>query len=147
MIIVDANLLIYAVNSAAKEHTAARKWLDERLSGTEEVAFPWPVIVAFLRITTHPGLFPRPLSIRAAVGKIQAWLGQPVARVLDPGDGHMARLAELLQETKCTGNLVQDAHLAALAMENGAVLCSTDVDFSRFPRLNWVNPLSDPGEK
>ena len=142
MILVDANLLLYAVNSAAAEHRAARDWLDARLSGTEEVGFPWPVMLAFLRIATHPGLFPRPLSIQTATGKIEAWLGQPVARVVDPSADHLGRFLELLRLTQCSGNLVQDAHLAALAIEQGATLCSTDADFSRFPGLKWLNPLA-----
>ncbi len=142
MILVDANLLLYAVNSAAPDHAAARDWLDARLSGTEEVGFAWPAILAFLRISTHPGLFPRPLSMQSATAKIQAWLGQPVARIVDPSTEHLERLAELLRQTQCTGNLVQDAHLAALAIECGATLCSTDVDFSRFPALKWLNPLA-----
>jgi uncharacterized protein len=141
MILVDANLLLYAVNSAAAQHEAARRWLDAALSGTEEAGFAWPVILAFLRIATHPGLFPRPLSIRAAAAKMDAWLGQPVARVLDPSTGHWTRLSELLQQTQCAGNLIQDAHLAALAMEHGATLFSSDADFSRFPGLTWRNPL------
>ncbi|MBU6401611.1 MAG: type II toxin-antitoxin system VapC family toxin [Verrucomicrobia bacterium] len=142
MILVDANLLLYAVNVAATQHAAARDWLDARLSGTEPVGFPWPVILAFLRITTHPGMFPRPLTIRTATGKMAAWLGQPVVRVLDPGGEHWRHFAELLQTTQCRGNLVQDAHLAALAIEYGATLCSTDNDFSRFPGLKWLNPLT-----
>lgn len=142
MILVDANLLLYAVNSAAAQHEAARRWLDATLSGTEETGFAWPVILAFLRIATHPGLFPRPLSISAAASKVEAWLEQPVARVLDPSTGHWTRLSELLRQTQCAGNLIQDAHLAALAMEHGAALCSSDVDFSRFPGLSWHNPLA-----
>jgi toxin-antitoxin system PIN domain toxin len=143
MILVDANLLLYAVNSAAAQHATARRWLDATLSGTEEAGFAWTVILAFLRIATHPGLFPRPLSVRAATAKMDAWLEQPVARVLDPGTEHWPRFGELLRETQCTGNLIQDAHLAALAIERGATLCSTDADFSRFPALKWVNPLVD----
>jgi uncharacterized protein len=143
MILIDANLLLYAVNSAAARHDDARRWLDTTLSGTEEAGFAWPVILAFLRIATHPGLFPRPLSIRAAAAKMDAWLEQPVARVLDPSTGHWGRFSALLQETQCAGNLIQDAHLAALAMEHGARLYSSDADFSRFPNLNWRNPLAE----
>lgn len=142
MILVDANLLLYAVNSAAPQHEVARRWLDTTLSGTEQVGFAWPVILAFLRISTHPGLFPRPLSIHVAAAKMDAWVGRPVARVLDPSTGHWARLGGLLRQTQCAGNLIQDAHLAALALEHGATLCSTDADFSRFPELHWRNPLA-----
>jgi uncharacterized protein len=143
MTLVDANLLIYAVNSAAPQHQAARNWLDATLSGTEEVGFAWPVILAFLRIASHPGLFPRPLSTVAATAKMDAWLEQPAVRVLDPSTEHWTSFAELLRRTQCTGNLIQDAHLAALAIERGATLCSTDSDFSRFPALKWSNPLAD----
>ncbi|HNQ88317.1 MAG TPA: type II toxin-antitoxin system VapC family toxin [Verrucomicrobiota bacterium] len=146
MILIDANLLLYAVNAAAPQHNAARRWLDGTLSGTEEVGFAWPVILAFLRIATHPGLFPRPLSAKTATAKLDAWLAQPVARVLDPSTEHWSRLAALLRQTQCTGNLIQDAHLAALAIECGATLCSTDADFSRFPALKWLNPLADQGD-
>jgi uncharacterized protein len=145
MMLVDANLLLYAVNSAAVQHNAARRWVDGTLSGTEEVGFAWPVILAFLRIATHPGLFPRPLSASAATSKMDAWLAQPVAQVLDPGAEHWTHLAELLRQAQCTGNLIQDAHLAALAIERGATLCSTDADFSRFPALKWLNPLKSEG--
>ncbi|MBM3835560.1 MAG: type II toxin-antitoxin system VapC family toxin [Verrucomicrobia bacterium] len=145
MILLDANLLLYAVNSAAPRHEAARRWLDTSLSGTEEVGFAWPVILAFLRIATHPGLFPRPLSVHTATAKMEAWLAQPVARILDPGAEHWMRFAQLLRQAQCTGNLIQDAHLAALAMECGATLCSTDADFSRFPALKWLNPLRGDG--
>lgn len=143
MILIDANLLLYAVNSASPQHETARRWLDATLSGTEDAGFTWPVILAFLRIATHPGLFPRPLSIRTAVAKVDAWLGQPMVRVLDPSTGHWTRLRELLQRTQCAGNLIQDAQLAAVAMEHGATLFSSDADFSRFPDLKWRNPLSD----
>jgi toxin-antitoxin system PIN domain toxin len=146
MILIDANLLLYAVNAAAARHDAARRWLDATLSGTEEVGFAWPVILAFLRIATHPGLFPRPLSANTAAAKLDAWLAQPVARVLDPSTEHWPRLAALLRQTQCTGNLIQDAHLAVLAIERGATLCSTDADFSRFPALKWLNPLADQGD-
>lgn len=141
MILVDANLLLYAVNSAAAAHARARAWLDARLSAVEPVGFAWPVILAFMRISTHPSLFPRPLSPESAVAKMSAWLAQPAARILDPGGGHWEEFGRLVKSTQSRGNLIQDAHLAALAIEQGATLHSTDADFSRFPRLQWVNPL------
>jgi len=143
MTLVDANLLICAVNSAAPQHRAARNWLDATLSGTEELGFAWPVILAFLRIASHPGFFPSPLSTVAATAKMDAWLEQPGVRVLDPSTKHWTSFAKLLRRTQCTGNLIQDAHLAALVIERGATLCSTDSDFSRFPALKWSNPLAD----
>jgi len=145
MMVIDANLLLYAVNSAAPQHEGARRWLDAALSGTEELGFAWPVILAFLRIATHPGLFPRPLSASAATAKMDSWLAQPAARILDPGTEHWPRFADLLRQNQCTGNLTQDAHLASLAIERGATLCSTDADFSRFRALKWLNPPADKG--
>lgn len=142
MILVDANLLLYAVNSAAPQHAAARQWLDARLSAVEPVGFSWLVILAFLRIATHPGLFPRPLSPATAAAKMSAWLAQPAVQIIDPGERHWERLVELVQRSQSRGNLVQDAHLAALSIEQGATLYSTDADFSRFPALKWINPLN-----
>lgn len=147
MILVDANLLLYAVNSAAPHHASARQWLDESLSSVEPVGFAWPVILAFLRIATHPSLFPRPLSPDGAVAKMNAWLAQPTAHIIDAGDQHWERLAESVRLTQSRGNLIQDAHLAALAAEQGATLYSTDADFSRFPGLKWKNPLSGKAER
>ncbi|MBI1194861.1 MAG: PIN domain-containing protein [Gammaproteobacteria bacterium] len=141
MILVDANLLIYAVNASDSHHDAAREWLDERLSLSETVGFPWLVILAFLRIGTHPNLFPIPLTPEAAVEKMSRWLEQPVAQIIDPNVDHWTRVGELMVRSQCRANLVQDAHLAALAMEFGATLCTTDADFSRFAGLKWINPL------
>lgn len=141
MILLDANLLIYAVNEDAPLHRKARPWLETVLSGPQTVAFSWNVLLAFLRLTTRPGLFLRPLPLEVALDLIASWLDQPQAVIVHPGPRHLPILRELLSALGTGGNLTSDAHLAALAIEHGAELCSSDTDFARFPRLNWRNPL------
>jgi toxin-antitoxin system PIN domain toxin len=140
MRIVDANVLIYAVNREAEHHAAAQRWLDEALNGREPVAFSWTVLLAFLRITTHPAIFPRPLSTQDAVAVLRAWVAQPVAVVVEPTPRHVDVLAGLLGEAGTAANLVNDAHLAALALEHDAVLVSFDADFGRFAGLRREVP-------
>jgi toxin-antitoxin system PIN domain toxin len=142
MIIIDANLLIYAVNRDAPLHGRAKAWLEEAISGRETVGLPWNVLLAFLRLTTRPGLFRRPLAIRTALDLIASWLDRDSVTMIHPGPRHYQFLRELLLECGTGGNLTSDAHLAALAIEHGAELCSLDGDFSRFPGLAWRNPLS-----
>lgn len=141
MIVTDVNLLIYAVNQDAPLHKQATRWLEDALSGTRTVAFSWSVLLAFLRLTTRPGLFRHPLTGETAFELVEIWLSRPVAVVLNPGPRHMAVLRGLLAETGTGGNLTSDAHLAALAIENRAELYSADRDFARFPGLKWRNPL------
>lgn len=136
MILVDANLLSYAVNAAAPQHAAAQRWLDARLSGTARVGLPWPCLLAFLRLITSPRVFQRPL------GMADAWLSSGPAWVPAPTQRHAEILARLLAAPGVHGNLVPDAHLAALAIEHGLELNSTDGDFARFAGLQWRNPLA-----
>jgi uncharacterized protein len=142
MILVDANLLIYAVNQDAPLNRRAKPWLESALSGTETVGFSWTVLLAVLRLTTRPGLFARPLRADAAFDLVASWLDQTSATIVHPGPRHLAVLRELLQPLGTGGNLTSDAHLAALAIEHGAELCSSDTDFARFSGLKWRNPLS-----
>lgn len=142
MILLDANLLIYATNEDAPLNRKAKPWLESVLSGQETVGFPWNVLLAFLRLTTRPGLFRHPLPVDMALDLVASWLDQPSATVVHPGPRHLAVLRELLLPVGTGGNLTSDAHLAALAIEYGAVLCSSDTDFARFHGLNWRNPLS-----
>jgi uncharacterized protein len=141
--VVDLNLLLYAVNRDSPPHAAARDWLERTLSGEELVAFPWVVILGFLRISTSPRVFPEPLDPGEALALVDGWLSRPSVLALNPGDEHWPLLRGLIEATGTAGNLTTDAHLAALAMENGAELSSTDADFARFPHLRWSNPLAD----
>jgi toxin-antitoxin system PIN domain toxin len=142
MILIDANLLIYAVNQDAPLHRKAKAWLEQKLSGTETVGLSWNVLLAFLRLTTRTGIFRSPLSTEVALDLIDAWLGQPGVVPVEPSAQHARVLRDLLLPLGTGGNLTSDAHLAALAIEHGAELCSCDSDFGRFRRLRWRNPLS-----
>ncbi len=141
MILVDANLLIYAVNLNAPHHKTARQWLEKTLSGTVAVGLPWICLLAFLRVATHPGVFACPLRPDQAIGFVESWLNQPFVDMVAPGDGHWPILRNLLRATGASGNLTADAHIAALAIELGATVCSADHDFKRFPGVRHVNPL------
>ena len=142
MILVDANLLIYARVSSLPRHAEARKWLDEQLNGTARVGLPWPSLLGFLRIVTNPRVFERPEAMPSAWRQVESWLGCPAAWIPQATDNHPAVLARLLPHAAGRPNLVPDAHLAALAIEHGLALCSTDGDFARFPGLRWINPLA-----
>ena len=139
--ILDTNLLIYAVNSVSPRHARAKDWLETVLTGSETVGLPWVVILGFLRITTSNRILPRPLSPAQAIAVVDALLARPNVEALDAGSDHWPTLRELLQESGTAGNLTTDAHLAALAVESGATMCSSDSDFARFNRLKWENPL------
>lgn len=142
MILVDANLLIYAVNQDLPQHKQARSWWEQVLSGTATVGIPWVSILAFLRICSSPRVFSRPLSPEAAIAYIDEWLNQPPVQLVAPGTGHWTILRNLLLQTGMAANLTTDAHIAALALEQGYGVYSADNDFQRFPGLKHVNPLS-----
>lgn len=137
----DVNLLIYSVDESSPQHTRARSWLEQTLSGTEEVGFAWLALVGFIRISTNPTILNNALSLARAFEFVNSWLDQSVATVVHPTHRHAATLQELLEPIGTAGNLTSDAHLAALAIEHGAELCSGDADFSRFEGLRWTNPL------
>lgn len=141
MILVDANLLVYAHVSSLPQHDAARPWLDQRLNGTAPVGLPWPSLLAFLRLVSNPRIFERPKAVTNAWGQVGAWLDCAPVWVPQPTDRHREVLGPLLTAAD-RANLVPDAHLAALAIEHGLTLCSTDGDFARFPGLRWENPLA-----
>jgi uncharacterized protein len=145
VILIDANLLLYAYHPRAEQHETSRAWLEATLSGTELVRFAWLTLWAFLRIATNPRVFERPLSTSEAEAMVSSWLAQPVAGILEPGERHWDILRELLREGQTSGPLVMDAVIAAIALEHGATLCTTDRDFSRFPGLRWTNPLVASG--
>lgn len=142
MILVDANLLIYAVNRDAPVHHQAKDWLERAINGPETVGLAWSVLLAFLRITTRPGLFASPLRPEAALDQVQEWLDQRTVVTPEPGSKHARILRDLLLVLGSGGNLISDCHLAALAIEHGATLYSSDYDFARFPSLRWKNPLA-----
>lgn len=139
--LLDANLLLYAVHEGAERHDAARAWLTEQLNGSRRVAFPWWSLGAFVRIATHPRAFPKPLSPATAWDRVADWLDSPVAWIPEPGPAYPRILGRLIADHDVRGNLVPDAMLAALAIEHGLTLCSSDTDFGRFSDLRWEDPL------
>lgn len=142
MIIPDINLLIYAYNQAAPQHEKARVFWESLLSTGVPVGVPWVVILGFIRLTTHPRVLTEPLTPREALDRVEAWLDRPSVRILEPGPRHVVILRSLFEATGVGASLTTDTHLAALAMEHQAELCSNDADFSRFPGLRWRNPLA-----
>jgi uncharacterized protein len=140
VLVVDANVLVHAVNTASREHAIARSWLESALAGDETVGLAWTVILAFLRLTTHPSVFSRPLSLSEAALAVESWLASPVAVTPEPSGRHLALLRGLLEEAGTAGNLVGDAHLAALAVEHGATVVSFDRDFARFEGVRLLRP-------
>ena len=141
MILLDANLLVYAHVTSLAQHRSAASWLDQQLNANAIVALPWQSLLSFARLVTNPRIFEHPSPIRSAWEQIESWLDCPVVRVPVPGERHREILGTLIRASVDRASLIPDAHLAALAIENGFVLCSTDRDFARFPGLQWQNPL------
>ncbi len=140
--IVDANLLLYAVDAAARQHEPARDWLVDQLNGQERVGLPWQSLTAFLRIATSPRASDHPLRAEQAWALVEAWLTADTAWIPAPTEGHASVLGGLIAKYSVTGNLVSDTHLAALAIEHGLAIASADTDFARFTEVRWVNPLA-----
>lgn len=140
--LVDANLLLYAVVDDFPQHDHARDWFNAQINGPRRLGLPWPSLLAFLRIVTNPRLFEQPLATADAWQYVREWLDRPQAWIPSPGERHAEILEGLLLPAHAAGNLVPDAHLAALAIEHGLTLYSTDRDFAAFPELNWKNPLA-----
>jgi uncharacterized protein len=148
--LVDANLLLYAVDETSPFHARARTWLAEQLNGSRRVGLPWQSLIAFLRIATHPRASEHPLRPDEAWDHILDWLACDVAWIPEPGARYADVLGRLVTRHHISGNLVTDAQLAALAIEHGLTVCSADTDFARFPEVRWENPLAaaesrDPG--
>ena len=142
MILVDANLLVYAQVSALPQHEPARAWLDERLAGVPPVGLPWESLLGFVRIVSNPRIFQRPLSVASGWAQVQSWLGCAPVWIPEPTERHAEVLGGLLRVPGLRANHVPDAHLAALALEHGLTVCSTDGDFARFQGVRWENPIA-----
>lgn len=143
MILVDANLLIYATWTDFSQHRRAADWLESMVHQGVRLGLPWSSLLAFLRVSTNARLFNRPLTMNEAWGQVHAWLSLPAVWIPEPTERHAKVLGELLVAANVSGNLVSDAHVAALAIEHGLEICSTDADFARFPGVRWRNPLVD----
>ena len=142
MILVDANVLVYAGIDSFAQHERARTWLDARLNGAAPIGLPWPSLLGFLRVTTNPRVFARPVPLAEAWRLAQAWLDCERVWIPQPGERHREILGDMLAQAGVQASLVHDAHLAALAIEHGLILCSSDGDFGRFAGLRWENPLA-----
>ena len=141
MTIPDANILLYAYNADVPQHAKAADWVEELFSGSEVVGLPWVTLWAFLRISTNSRIWPNPKSASRALEIVQSWLRQPDVVVVHPGERHLELLDGLVTRYRVSSTLMADAALAAIVLEHGAVLASTDQDFRRFPELKWLNPL------
>lgn len=142
MKVVDANVLLYAVDPLAEHHERSKTWLDRALAGQEAVLLPWLSLLAFLRISTHPFVYEQPLTVDQALDVIDLWVTAPAAITAEPDGGHVGRLRAALGATGRGGNLVNDAHLAALALQHRASVVTFDSDFARFPDVRWERPNS-----
>jgi toxin-antitoxin system PIN domain toxin len=140
--LVDANLLLFAVDDRAPQHDAAAAWLEERLNGERRVGLPWESLTAFVRIATHPRASDHPLPSDEAWSFVEDWVSAPTAWIPMPTDDHAKVLGGLVRKYHLAGNLIPDAHLAALAIEHGLEVCSADTDFARFTEIRWLNPLA-----
>ena len=141
MILVDANLPLYAYDRSSPRYQEARQWFESALNGPEPVRFAWVTLLAFLRIATNPRAFARPLSFGEAMTIVEGWLGLPLTGILEPTERHLELLRATAVSGQARGPLLTDAHLATLAIEHGATLCTTDRDFGRFSGLRFTNPL------
>jgi len=142
VIVLDTNILLYAYDATSPHHDAAQEWLDSVFSGRELIGLPWQVVWGFLRLSTSSRIFFNTLSMEKAVEIVQQWMDQKQVRLLAPGERHWRLLRQILAEGKVKASLTTDAELAALTIEHGGVLYTSDRDFARFPGLRWVNPLT-----
>lgn len=141
MTLVDANLLLFAVDERSPRQQPAARWLTEQLAGPVRIGLPWESLGAFLRLSTHPRVFARPLAPKDATGLVREWLASEVVWIPTPTERHDEVLLSLITTHHVTGNLITDARLAALAIEHGLTIYSDDTDFARFPEVRWINPL------
>jgi toxin-antitoxin system PIN domain toxin len=141
VIVLDASILLYAYDRESEKHAKARAWVEEVFSDGSPVGLPWQTISAFMRIVTNPRLAGKRFTAGEVIEIVNEWVEQPNIRLLGPGENHWSYLRQMMVEGDARGPLVTDAQLAALTIENGGVLHTTDRDFSRFPGLRWKNPL------
>lgn len=141
VIVPDVNLLVHAMDASSDHHAKAWDWWSATLVGAEHVGFTWPVLMGYVRLTTHPRIMIAPQRVESALDDVNAWLELPAVRILLPGPEHVHIMRRLASAAGAYGNLVPDAHLAAMALENGGTVYSQDADFARFPEVRWVNPL------
>jgi len=141
--LIDANLLVFAVREESPFHVKARNWLTDQLNGERRVGIPWQSLAAFLRIATNPRIYERPLEPIAAWTYVEGWLADDLVWTPAPTPRHAQVLGDLVKHHQPRGNLVTDAQLAALAIEHGLEVCSADTDFARFTEIRWHNPLAD----
>jgi hypothetical protein len=142
LILVDANVLLYAHHLVAPQHAVARAWLDQQLSGSARIGMPWLSLLAFIRISTNPRAQAIPETTEGACRQVETWLSRDNVWIPEPGPRHADILFRLLRAAGARGNLTSDAHLAALAIEHGLTICSADIDFARFQGVRWMNPLA-----
>jgi uncharacterized protein len=142
MILLDVNVLLYAYDARAEEHAKARQWLEEAFAEQQPLRLAWVTILAFLRISTNPRILANPLLTSEAVANVNEWLAYPSVAILNPGERHWSILTKLMADSQVRGPLVTDAHLAALAIEHGAQVCTADKDFTRFAGLRLINLLA-----
>lgn len=145
MIVPDNNLLVYAYDTTSPHHGAAARWWTDCMTGAEEIGMPGVVMFGFVRLVTHPRIFQQPMTAASAAAKVRAWLARPQVRILQPGYGHVESVLSLLELAGTAANLTTDAQIAALAIQERAVLHTNDTDFLRFPGLQWLNPLTGKG--
>jgi toxin-antitoxin system PIN domain toxin len=141
MILLDVNVLVYAHDETSRYHPQARLWWENQLNGSQMIGLSWVAMLAFIRLLTNPRIFQNPYSAPEIMSIIGAWLEQPHVKIIHPSEQHFTTLANLIGQIGTAGNLTTDAHLAALAIERGLILQTTDADFARFPGLKWNNPL------
>lgn len=142
MIVLDANILLYAYDADSDKHTTARAWVEQVFSDASPVGLPWQTVAAFMRVVTNPRLTGKRFTVAEVVELVEQWVNQPNVRLLGPGDNHWSFFRQMMVDGQVRGPLVTDAQLAALTIEYGGMLHTTDRDFSRFPGLRWKNPIA-----
>jgi uncharacterized protein len=142
MILLDVNLLVHAYDANSRHHAQTRPWWENQLNGSQMIGLSWVAVLCFIRLLTNPRIYQQPYSAEEVVAIVGTWFQQPHVKIIHPADQHFTMLAGLIRHLGTAGNLTTDAHLAALAVERGLILQTTNADFARFPGLKWHNPLN-----